>query len=121
MMRVKTIKMRNSEIVLHESKAHRLEETRLENSVLLIIHMIYNRIFIFLLVGGNSPREFRAWMHSELHSPPINHPGEFRAWMHSELHSPPINHPGAENGMNKTTYNIERPVLPYNKHRPVLP
>jgi hypothetical protein len=102
MMRVKTIKMRNSEIVLHESKAHRLEETRLENSVLLIIHMIYNRIFIFLLVGGNSPREFRAWMHSELHSPPINHPG-------------------AENGMNKTTYNIERPVLPYNKHRPVLP
>jgi hypothetical protein len=25
------------------------------------------------------------------------------SWMHSELHSPAVNHPGAENGMNKTT------------------
>ncbi len=41
-------------------------------------------------------------MHSELHSPAVNHPG---AELHSpavnhpgaELHSPVVNHPGAEN------------------------
>jgi hypothetical protein len=60
-------------------------------------NMIYSRIFIFLLVGGNSPREFCAWLVGG------NSPREFRAWMHS----PAVNHPGAENGMNKTAYKTE--------------
>jgi hypothetical protein len=64
----------------------------------------------------NSPQEFRAWMHSELHSPAVsrififlpvgeNSPQEFRAWIHSELHSPAVNHPSAQ-----------RPVLPRKKN-----
>jgi hypothetical protein len=89
-----------------------LAETRLENFAhgcilnCTLRQLIIQRIFIFLPVGENSPREFRAWMHSELHSLAVNHPGAQRAVLPRKKNAELSSHRQTDKPINIVRLNI---------------